>query len=208
MALHIRPLLCKDRTFLLVWLLVGALLVAGGLSGCQTSQVSSPTATAAPTRSQASPPTAAATPTSSGAFKLFDVPGTDSTWDIAVGKDGNLWFTEYKSQQIGRITPQGTITEFPVPNFPLGIAAGKDGNLWFTETRNNKIGRITPQGAVTEFPLPGTDSGWGITAGPDGNVWFTEEPNNQIGRITPTGVVTEFSLPKADQPPQQHHDGA
>jgi streptogramin lyase len=93
-------------------LLVGVMLITGVLSGCQASQ------------DLAAPPAATATPISSGAIRLFDVPGADSTWGIAVGKDGNLWFTEYKSEQIGRITPQGTITEFPVPNFPLGIAAG------------------------------------------------------------------------------------
>ncbi len=31
------------------------------------------------------------------------------------GTDGNLWFTEADANQIGRITPAGVITEFPVP---------------------------------------------------------------------------------------------
>src|SRR5262245_23754173 len=34
---------------------------------------------------------------------------------ITTGPDGNLWFTEYLANKIGRITPSGTITEFPVP---------------------------------------------------------------------------------------------
>jgi hypothetical protein len=34
--------------------------------------------------------------------------------DIAVGPDGNLWFTEYYQNKIGRITPSGTLTEFPI----------------------------------------------------------------------------------------------
>ncbi len=45
--------------------------------------------------------------------------------------------------KIGRISPSGTITEFPVPNLLSEIAAGPDGNLWFTEDSGNKIGRIT-----------------------------------------------------------------
>ena len=32
---------------------------------------------------------------------------------ITTGPDGNLWFTEYGGDKIGRITPSGTITEFP-----------------------------------------------------------------------------------------------
>ena len=51
-------------------------------------------------------------------------------------------------QYIGRITPGGAITEFPLPSpgsGPAGIAAGPDDNLWFTEQLGNKIGRITPE---------------------------------------------------------------
>ena len=60
--------------------------------------------------------------------------------------DGNLWFTEFIANKIGRITPTGTITEFNVPTSssdPIGITAGPDGNLWFTERSGNKLGRVT-----------------------------------------------------------------
>ncbi len=76
---------------------------------------------------------------------------------IAAGPDGNLWFTEYSANQIGRITTAGAITEFPLPagHFgPSGIAAGPDGNLWFTEETGNQISRITTAGVVTGFPIP------------------------------------------------------
>ena len=118
---------------------------------------------------------------------------------IAAGPDGNLWFTEFSGNRIGRITPSGAITEFPIPtgtSTPLEITAGDDGNLWFTEGEGNNIGRITPSGAITEFPVPSAFSEpLGITAGADGNLWFTEEFGNNIGRITPEGDVTEFSVP-------------
>ncbi len=123
---------------------------------------------------------------------------------ITAGPDGNLWFAESAgttgSDRIGRITPAGTVTEFPVGrSSPTGITAGPDGNLWFTELRD-RIGRITPAGVVSEFSA-GISAGSfpaGITAGPDGNLWFTELnraglAGNRIGRITPSGVVTEFS---------------
>ena len=63
------------------------------------------------------------------------------------GPDGNLWFTEDAGNNIGRITPAGEITEFPLPtpgSGPAGITVGPDGNLWFTEQIGNKIGRINP----------------------------------------------------------------
>lgn len=121
---------------------------------------------------------------------------------ITVGPDGNLWFTEAdqnsvdRNARIGRITPNGVVTEFgtgiTVNSQPGGITTGPDGNLWFAEPGADRIGRITPDGVVTEFATgitPGSEP-FGITAGPDGNLWFTE--TGGIGRITPTGTVTVF----------------
>jgi virginiamycin B lyase len=65
---------------------------------------------------------------------------------ITAGPDGNLWFAE--ADHIGRITPAGSITAFPLPtqgSSPEGITAGPDGNLWFTEYIGNKIGRLSMQ---------------------------------------------------------------
>lgn len=133
---------------------------------------------------------------------------------IASGPDGTVWFTELTSNKIGRLSPDGSMTEFPIPtpNASLeGIAVGPDGNLWFAEAGGpidpaaggaGKIGRITPTGAVTEFPLPTPNSfPLGVTAAPDGNVWFTESgaAANKIGRITPSGTVTEFPVPSSLQ---------
>jgi streptogramin lyase/pimeloyl-ACP methyl ester carboxylesterase len=134
----------------------------------------------------------------------FTVPTANSSpWGIASGPDGNLWFTEYGSNKIGRITTTGVITEFAptASSSPWGIASGPDGNLWFTET-GNEIGRITTTGVITEFTIP-TASGipWGIASGPDGNFWFTEYFGNKIGRITTTGVITEFTIPTASSSP-------
>src|SRR3954447_7958314 len=65
---------------------------------------------------------------------------------IAAGPDGNLWFTEATANRIGRITPNGVVTEFftgITSNAGLtDITTGPDGNLWFTESGpTDKIGR-------------------------------------------------------------------
>jgi virginiamycin B lyase len=130
----------------------------------------------------------------SGKISEFAVPTANSSPDfITAGPDGNLWFTEFNTNKIGRITTAGVVTgEFATPTAgsgPEGITTGPDGNLWFTEENTNKIGRITTSGTITEFPLPtncGSSFGCapdGITAGPDGNLWFTEEFANQIGQL-------------------------
>jgi virginiamycin B lyase len=125
-----------------------------------------------------------------------------------------VWFGEFMGGKIGRITPQGVITEFaiPTPNSgPRALAAGPDGNIWFSEFNAGKIGRMTLDGSVTEFTLPGADRGPGdITAGADGHMWFVElngradsrtVDGNRVGRITMAGQVTEFPMPSATGSP-------
>ena len=74
--------------------------------------------------------------------------------------------------QIGKITPGGTVTEYPLnPQIQGldGITAGPDGNLWFTCQINCSLGSITPAGDVdTNFDVVlGTEDVAGITTGPD-----------------------------------------
>jgi streptogramin lyase len=118
---------------------------------------------------------------------------------LTSGSDGNLWFTEYNANKIGRMTTSGVLTaEYSIPPghaWPEGITGGPDGNLWFTEFYSDEIGKITPGGALTFYPI-GTRVGFPehITVGPDGNLWFTER-DSIIGRITTSGSVTEFTIP-------------
>ncbi len=80
-------------------------------------------------------------PTTTTEFPL-PTPGA-SPFSIALGSDGNVWFTEVNGNKIGKITPDGAITEFPWHGLPGGMTAGPDGALWFTEIGDNKIGSIT-----------------------------------------------------------------
>jgi virginiamycin B lyase len=88
---------------------------------------------------------------------------------MAVGPDGNLWFCEYGANKIGRLTPGGTFTEFPITTTPdsgpFDITAASDGNLYFTEYLASKVGKITTSGVISDFPLTTPASGpAGITA--------------------------------------------
>src|SRR5579883_962393 len=138
----------------------------------------------------------------------FPVPNSQGgLGGITAGPDGNLWFTEQWRSRIGRITPQGKITEFLAGNQPWGITTGPDGNLWFTEYGSNQIGRMTLAGAVTEFAVPTDGAPTDITVGPDGNLWFTENEGSQIGRITPAGTIMMFPLPTTSYFPQDITEG-
>jgi len=60
---------------------------------------------------------------------------------LAPGSDGNMWVAH--SAAIARVTPSGTINEYPVPGatFIAGVAAGAGGNIWFLDN-GGKIGRV------------------------------------------------------------------
>lgn len=114
---------------------------------------------------------------------------------ITAGPDGNLWFTESDTRRIGRMTPDGVVTEFPLTTLnaiPTAITTGPDGNLWFTEYLAKSVGRITTGGVITEFSdgLTAGNFPYSIVSGADGNVWFTSfGPGNRISKIT-TGPDT------------------
>jgi streptogramin lyase len=116
--------------------------------------------------------------------------------DIALGGDGNLWFTESAAPgRIGRITPAGQITEFTAGltanSQPNGITAGPDGAMWFTERAGARIGRITADGSITEFALPAGSQPVGIVSGPGGDLWYADR-SGRIGRMTTAGAVTTY----------------
>jgi streptogramin lyase len=104
---------------------------------------------------------------------------------LAPGSDGNVWYSESQQNgsatihsKIAKITPSGTITEYPVPagHFALSIVAGRDGNMWFIDAFG--IGSVTPAGTMTFYPLLGNTQYFsGMTAAPDNGFWLTQTTN-------------------------------
>jgi virginiamycin B lyase len=77
----------------------------------------------------------------------FIIPGaTARPLDATVGPDASLWFTDVGASRIGRLTPGGAFTMFPLAaeRQANGIVNGFDGSVWFTLAKGNRIGRLTP----------------------------------------------------------------
>lgn len=124
---------------------------------------------------------------------------------IAAGPDGAMWFTEAGADQIGRVTPDGAITEIPLPRrdrmhaHPSGITAGPDGAVWFSEPLLGIVARIDVRThAITEFALPRGGSGLvganSLAAGPGGALWYEDPGGSAIGRVSTDGKVRSFPL--------------
>ncbi|HYV39419.1 MAG TPA: DUF4331 family protein [Gemmataceae bacterium] len=129
---------------------------------------------------------------------------------IVQAADGNVWFTEFGTNALGRITPAGLVTQFSLAG--LGAATGPldlvsntaDGFIYFTEFNTGRIGKINPSAgsdaailaSETQSAVVPSGAGagvHGITVGPDGNLWFTETAASRVGTINPAlTTITEF----------------
>jgi virginiamycin B lyase len=72
------------------------------------------------------------------------VPST-TLWGVAAGPDGAMWYAQLYNDILYRVTTDGVVTPFYLPNKgsgPLYLTTGPDGNIWFTEEFANKIGRL------------------------------------------------------------------
>ena len=113
---------------------------------------------------------------------------------------GAIWISERDSGNIGRLSPNGSIVEYPLPAGPDAIPQGSvitpGGILYVTEQGVDAIARLDPRtGHVTEFQVPTPDAlPLGLTLGPDGALWFTERSAAQIGRMTLDGTFREWPL--------------
>ena len=142
-----------------------------------------------------------------GALKQFRVPTADSEpLSITNGSDGNRWFVEanldsvLESPAIGRITPAGEITEFPV-NCSFcslsDIVQGPDGILYFT-SNEPILGRITTSGEfLAPIPMPDSDVLAGDLAVNGNEIWITDFNNDSLWRYNDTdGQFTQFPVPE------------
>jgi streptogramin lyase len=129
---------------------------------------------------------------------LIQFPVSTPIGGMTAGPDGNIWFTEFEANKVGRMTPSGELTEFNAPTGSSslqGITVGSDGNLWIADGGAPVIDRLTPDGVWTQFQLP---AGYGtpaaIAAGPNGDIWFTDSQTAKLDRLTVTGQFSQFDL--------------
>jgi streptogramin lyase len=105
------------------------------------------------------------------AFRLSD----EAYGGVTLGGDGNIWFVE--EAHIGKVTPDGTLTEYPTPltQGASGLSWSADGLVWFSAS--GKLGYVLASlnaltGSVKLYNLRITSNAGAIRAGPKGSVWF------------------------------------
>jgi len=111
----------------------------------------------------------------------------ENSWpfNVALGPDGIVWFTERAAGKIGRLNPgTGEVRHYdiPTPNCgPAGLAVDmRSGRVWFTESYADRVGVLDPKtGGIFEYKM--SDTSTGLVSGPaglaldsQGGVWFTK----------------------------------
>ena len=136
--------------------------------------------------------------TPNGAISRAPLSALADPYGMTTGPDGAFWFAS--RNKIGRITPMGVVTTFPVAagaSHPLSLAAGPDNSIWFTEDVDS-IGQLSARGGFIHYQLPAGTNPATIVEGPDNALWFAEVGVNKIGRITSTYEYKEFAVPTAN----------
>lgn len=108
-------------------------------------------------------------------FTLTD----DAFGGIALGGDGNIWFVE--STHIGRLTPAGNLTEYPVPRTQgeSGLTWGIGNLVWFrTQTALASLDPNT--GDVKTYGAPMIDCGGALVSAPDGSLWYLIQSTGHV----------------------------
>nr|WP_315133153.1 putative Ig domain-containing protein [uncultured Flavobacterium sp.] len=117
----------------------------------------------------------------------------------------NLFVVDILNNNIRKITPNGVVTTYFIPNgiTPMGIVCDASGNLYVTSPQHHRIYKITSAGAMSVFAGSGVlglrdglsseamfSYPWGLTMDATGTIFVTEVGNHCIRRIDPDGVVS------------------
>ena len=106
---------------------------------------------------------------------------------VVVQPDGVAVVSEEAGHAYATITPDGTVTEYPLtPSTAKAAALTYDtaGTLWIQYNTPDAIAEVQPNGSLTTYPIPTLNAvQHRITGGPDGSLWFTELNTDKVGHI-------------------------
>jgi virginiamycin B lyase len=138
--------------------------------------------------------------------KYYDFPEANHTYSLDFDKEGNVWFTNPGTGQIGKVDAKTLKVKQwtpPTPNtYQRRIALDTDGTVWFGEFRAGKIGRFDPKTETfKEYDCPGGADTfpYAIGIGTDHSVWYSSYYFDVLGRLDPkTGKITEYPFPHSE----------
>jgi len=130
-------------------------------------------------------------------FTVYNLPKGSFPMQLAVGPDGNVWFSELYGHRIGEIDlATGQMSQFAEPNNstgPGGLAFDSRGMLWialasFNQSVPNAIGSFNlTNDTFSIYYMPSSyGQPTGIAVDNAGYVWFAEHGPSLLGRFDPS----------------------
>ena len=136
--------------------------------------------------------------TTTGTVTLFSTASTNFVTQIVQGADGNIWFLENVGNSVGRLTPQGIVTRYPLTlGRPLSIALN-NGTLWIAFAK--AIARLSTDGTTSVYSIPLADLNrlHLVSNGPDALIWFSAAGDirvpTYVGKIDLNGNPSLFGV--------------
>jgi virginiamycin B lyase len=141
------------------------------------------------------------------------VPGMPT--GIAVGPDGQVWFSD---AALGKITRFDLVSSFSDtvlgnvpgaysrvdPAAPTQMALGPDQTVWILQLSPGRVGRISGDGSISYYWLPTgpASAPTDLAFGRDGALWVAEAGVNRIARMALDGTVREYAIPSPAAEPR------
>jgi virginiamycin B lyase len=121
----------------------------------------------------------------------------------AVGSE--IWATESGRGRVARLSANGTLTEYKLPDPRLGfnLAVGPDGRVWTAESYRSAVVGVAADGSVTECSLPKGVDVEGVAVDKDGTLWVTESAAGAVVRLRPGVGFEVFKMPRSGSQPTE-----
>jgi len=117
---------------------------------------------------------------------------------ITFGGDGNVWVAE--NAHVGRVTPTGKVTEFPMPQGVIlegstGVTWAPDGLVWFQTTSG--LASLEPKNGHVQFYNAPRNTGGAIVPTSDHTLWYTTESTTVtlVAYNPKTQQVSTYAVP-------------
>jgi virginiamycin B lyase len=155
----------------------------------------------------------------SAATRIIPVPTSSAgVGRIVTAPNGNMWFVERDANKVGRITPSGQITEFPLPaQFPgtsktEDLDVAPDGNVWVVYESGSRIRKMNGNGVtVLDGELDGSGYPYGeqVRVGRDGTAWVTMSYDEDfVVRIVGNQIYSSANAPACEDALGEANDGS
>lgn len=131
-----------------------------------------------------------------GTHIVIDLPPGAAPYGVAATPGGGAWFTAPGTNQLGRVTAEGTLTmiDLPVPQARAAmLTVDADGTAWAALNGAGALARIRGDAIeIVELPDgPCAAAPVGVTASRAG-IWYTDIARGRVGRIDSSDDLEEI----------------